>query len=91
MKEITVEEVFYDGCKYQLDKPLILNIKEVNEIKENTVPDNNYTFTTGYYNGVPYQYCQADYNYSDQFKYCQHGCDNYYDNYYYDYYNQKEK
>ena len=45
MKEITIEEILYEGRKYQLEKPLILKVKEIEEKQEQLPQDNE----KGYY------------------------------------------
>ena len=107
MKEIIVDEILYEGRRYQLDKPLTLKVKEIREVKETEkVSQEDSNFVTQYYNNIPYQmyYTQQE----DPWKYCQHGYDNFYCdydhwnysydnnnydnwNYSYDYYNKKDK
>lgn len=105
MKEIIIDEILYEGRRYQLDKPLTLKVKEIKEAKETEkVSQEDSNFATQYYNNIPYQmyYTQQE----DPWKHCQHTYDQYswnYDNgnyccshcnnwnYSYNYYNKKDK
>lgn len=70
MKEIVIDEILYEGHRYQLDKPLTLKVKEVKEVKEEPVEqDNNYS---EYFNEYNYSYKQT----FDPWKYSVHGYDN---------------
>ena len=79
MKEIVIDEILYEGHRYQLDKPLTLKVKEIKETEEVCPKDSNSeNFATSTYNGIPYQYY---YTSEDPWKYCQHTYDNFYCDY----------